>query len=201
MNRRSVREGGVSACRKDRSGFGLVMESTDQDLLRKMAAGDSSALAVFFDRYAGRVLGLLVRIVRRREDAEDLLQATFCEAWRRAHLFDPNRSRFDSWLLLIARSRALDHLRSCREFAEIPAGREPAVVHDPTCELERVETSGRLREALLGLPDDQRVVIELAFFSGLTHEQIAAKLQAPLGTVKTRIRLGMNRLRCLLQER
>jgi RNA polymerase sigma-70 factor (ECF subfamily) len=177
------------------------MELSDQDLLRKMVAGDSSALAVFFDRYSSRVLGLLVRIVRRREDAEDLLQATFCEAWRRAHLFDPTRSRFESWLLLIARSRALDHLRSRQSFSEISAGDEPAVVHDPTGDLERVEASHRLREALLHLPMDQRQVIELAFFSGLTHEQIAAELQAPLGTVKTRIRLGMNRLRSLLQER
>jgi RNA polymerase sigma-70 factor, ECF subfamily len=132
---------------------------------------------------------------------EDLLQATFCEAWRRAHLFDPSRSRFDSWLLLIARSRALDHLRSRRLLAEIPDGDEPAVVHDPTGDLERIEASGLLRKALLHLSTDQRMAIELAFFSGLTHEQIAAEHGIPLGTVKTRIRLGMSRLRTLLQER
>src|SRR5271156_4242311 len=108
------------------------MERTDQELLSMMAAGDSSAFGVLFDRYSSRVLGLLVKFVKRREDAEDLLQATFCEAWRRARSFDPSRSRCDCWLLLIARSRALDHLRSRRSPAELTAVLEPATDHDLT---------------------------------------------------------------------
>ncbi len=176
------------------------MERTDQELLSMMAAGDSSAFGVFFDRYSSRVLGLLVKFVRRREDAEDLLQATFCEVWRRAPSFDPSRSRCDSWLLLIARSRALDYLRIRRQSAELTAGHEPTTDDDMTGGLERVEASDRLHEALQRLPDEQRQAIELAFFAGLTHEQIARKLEAPLGTIKTRIRLGMNRLRDSLRD-
>ncbi len=176
------------------------MERTDEELLSMMAAGDSSAFGVFFDRYASRVLGLLVKFVRRREDAEDLLQVTFCEAWSRAPSFDPSRSRCDFWLLLIARSRALDHLRIRRPAAELTAVPEPATDQDLTCGLERVEASDRLHEALERLPEEQRRAIELAFFAGLTHEQIAGKLEAPLGTIKTRIRLGMNRLRDCLRD-
>jgi RNA polymerase sigma-70 factor (ECF subfamily) len=176
------------------------MERIDQELLTMMAAGDSSAFGVLFDRYSSRVLGLLVKFVRRREDAEDLLQATFCEVWRRAPSFDPSRSRCESWLLLIARSRALDHLRSRRPAAELTAVPEAATDHDLTAALERVEASDRLHEALQRLPEEQRRAIELAFFAGLTHDQIAGKLEAPLGTIKTRIRLGMNRLRDSLRD-
>jgi len=176
------------------------MERTDQELLSMMAAGDSSAFGVFFDRYSSRVLGLLVKFVRRREDAEDLLQATFCEIWRRAPSFDPSRSCCDSWLFLIARSRALDYLRIRRPTAELAAVPEPATDHDLTGGLELVEASDRLHEALQRLPEEQRRAIELAFFAGLTHEQIAGELEAPLGTIKTRIRLGMNRLRDSLRD-
>jgi RNA polymerase sigma-70 factor (ECF subfamily) len=176
------------------------MERTDQELLSMMAAGDRSAFGVFFDRYSSRVLGLLVKFVRRRQDAEDLLQATFCEAWRRAASFDPSRSRCDSWLLLIARSRALDHLRVRRPAAELTAVPEPATDHDLAGGLERVEASDRLHEALQRLPEEQQRAIKLAFFAGLTHEQIAGKLEVPLGTIKTRIRLGMNRLRDSLRD-
>jgi RNA polymerase sigma-70 factor (ECF subfamily) len=177
------------------------MEPTDQELLSLLKAGDSSALGFFFDRYSSRVLGLLVKFVGRLEDAEDLLQETFCEAWRRAASYDPSRSRFDSWLLLIARSRALDYLRSRRPAADWTAVLEPATDHDLTGELELVEDSDRLREALVLLPHEQRQAIELAFFAGLTHEQIAGKLGAPLGTIKSRVRLGMNRLRDYLRGR
>src|SRR5277367_199591 len=130
------------------------MERTDQELLSMMAAGDSSAFEVFFDRYSSRVLGLLVKFVRRREDAEDLLQVTFCEAWTRAPSFDPNRSRCDSWLLLIARSRALDHIRIRRPAADLTAVPELATDHDQTGGLERVEASDRLHKALERLPEE-----------------------------------------------
>jgi len=176
------------------------MERSDQELLSMMAAGDSPAFGVFFDRYSSRVLGLLARFVRRREDAEDLLQATFCEIWRRAPSFDPSRSCCDSWLFLIARSRALDYLRGRRPTADLTVVPEPATAQVLTSELELVEASDRLHEALQRLPEEQRRAIELAFFTGLTHEQIAGELEAPLGTIKTRIRLGMNRLREYLRD-
>jgi RNA polymerase sigma-70 factor, ECF subfamily len=176
------------------------MERSDEELLSMMAAGDSSAFGDIFDRYSTRVFGLLVKFVGRREDAEDLLQATFYEAWRRAPSFDPSRSRCDFWLLLIARSRALDHLRIRRPAVELAAVPEPATKQDLIARLERVEASDRLHQALERLPEEQRRAIELAFFAGLTHEQIAGKLETPVGTIKTRIRLGMNRLRDCLRD-
>jgi RNA polymerase sigma-70 factor (ECF subfamily) len=180
--------------------LGSSVETSTEELLARTAARDASALGTLFDRYGARVLGLLLKYVKRREDAEDLLQCTFYEVWSRAETFDPGRSRFDSWLLLIARSRALDHLRKRRQDAEPldPAG--PLFDPDSTGEAERTEQGERLHDALRQLPEDQRRAIELAFFSGLTHEQIARQLGSPLGTVKTRIRLGMSRLRVMLQD-
>jgi RNA polymerase sigma-70 factor, ECF subfamily len=109
-----------------------------------MRAGDEAALAAFFERHAGRVFGLLVKMVRRREDAEDLLQTTFCEAWHRADRFDPTRSKVESWLLLIARSRALDYLRTRRPLTEIEIEDEPTLLSTPGNDLERLETNERL---------------------------------------------------------
>jgi RNA polymerase sigma-70 factor (ECF subfamily) len=164
-----------------------------------MAEGDAAALEICYDRHAGRVFGLLLKLVGLREDAEDLLQTTFLEAWRFAQRFDPSRSRLDAWLLLIARSRALDHLRSRRPAAEVE-GYEPATWEAPSEGFERVEAGLRLRDALQRLPQDQCQAISFAFLAGLTHSEIAGRLKVPLGTVKTRIRLGMNRLRDILQE-
>jgi RNA polymerase sigma-70 factor (ECF subfamily) len=165
-----------------------------------MAGGDAAAWEICYDRHADRVFGLLLKLVGLREDAEDLLQTTFLEAWRFAHRFDPSRSRLDAWLLLIARSRALDHLRSRRPVAGVD-GYEPATWEASSEGFERVEAGLRLRDALQRLPQDQCQAISFAFLAGLTHSQIARRLKVPLGTVKTRIRLGMNRLRDILQER
>ena len=175
------------------------MEPSDHKLASRMAEGDAAALEICYDRYAGRVFALLLKLVGVREDAEDLLQTTFLEAWRFAHRFDPSRSRLDAWLLLIARSRALDHLRTRRPVAEVKEY-EPAKWEAPSQGLERVEVAQRLRDALQRLPQDQCEAISLAFFAGLTHSEIAGRLNVPLGTVKTRIRLGMNLLRDILQE-
>lgn len=179
------------------------MESSELELAGRMSKGDTGALTICYDRYAGRVLGLLLKLVGSREDAEDLLQVTFLEAWRRAHRFDPSRSRLDGWLYLIARSRALDHLRRRRADREKVATEvcEPLMSADPSEGLERLESSRRLREALRQLPPDQREALGFAFLAEMTHVQIAEQLNIPLGTIKTRIRLGMTRLREILAER
>ncbi len=175
------------------------MEVTDVELAKRMADGDDEALSLCYDRYASRILGFLVRLVGKRDDAEDLLQTTFCQAWRCARLFDPKRSCLEAWLLLLARSRALDYLRSRRPASE--SIRDGLFANDETGgELERRESAERLGAAMLELPEEQRLAIRLAFFSGLTHEEIARRLETPLGTIKTRIRLGMSRLRDRLRE-
>jgi RNA polymerase sigma-70 factor, ECF subfamily len=172
----------------------------DRELTGRIAAGDEGAFAACYDRHAARVLGFLVKLLPKREDAEDLLQTTFLEAWRNAHLYDANRSRLDAWLLLIARSRALDYLRRRRIAVEPLDFLDAATSDDPSRDLERGEAAKRLRRAIRELPDEQRQAIRLAFFHGLTHTQISERLELPLGTIKTRIRLAMNQLRNILRE-
>jgi RNA polymerase sigma-70 factor (ECF subfamily) len=178
------------------------MEPSDRELARRISQGDEGALGVCYDRYAARVLGLLLKLVGNRQDAEDLLQATFLEAWRYSRRYDPSRSGIASWLLLIARSRAVDHLRrrtvTGTTWAEAS---EPFTPDELSDDLERAEAGGRLRDALRQLPQDQSEAITCAFLAEMTHAEIAKHLNVPLGTIKTRIRLGMNRLRDILVER
>jgi RNA polymerase sigma-70 factor, ECF subfamily len=170
------------------------MTPSDHDLIGRTAARDRAAFAALYDRYAPRAFGLILRIMRNRTDAEDVLQETFLQVWNQAARFDPNRSAPDVWLLLIARSRAVDRLRKRRVATkeELP---DPATRDEPDDGLIRREDAEQLRSALEQLPPEQRDLIRRAFFGGLTHEQIATELNIPLGTVKTRIRLGMTRLR------
>lgn len=176
------------------------MEHSDHQLLGRIASGDNAAFAAFYDRHAGRVFGLLSRWLRRQGDAEDVLQETFWQVWRRAGSYDPSRSPPTAWLQLIARSRALDHLRQRKRAAVPTEVEEPAEEHDPFCDLLRDEASHQVHSALAQLPDEQRKAIGLAFFGGLTYEQVAQSQAIPLGTAKTRIRRGMQRLRELLSE-
>jgi RNA polymerase sigma-70 factor (ECF subfamily) len=174
------------------------MEGEDGELLRRMATGDSAALAAFYDRHAPRVLGLLVRLVADRAEAEDLLQQVFFEVWTRAGQFDPTRSSPTTWLLLIARSRGLDRARRRSVTVGLAGVAEPVTRAEVGAELERSETGQQVAAALARLPEEQRQAILLAFHGGLTHEEIARQLGLPLGTVKSRIRIGMQRLRELL---
>jgi RNA polymerase sigma-70 factor (ECF subfamily) len=169
------------------------MAETDQDLIAQVAAGDREAFARLYDRYAPRVLGLILKIVRNRTDADDVLQEAFLQIWAKAASFDPGRSAPDVWIFLIGRSRALDRLR--RLSAAPREGLERSAPDAPDRGLERVEEAHQVQSALGHLPAEQREPIRLAFYHGLTHEQIARQLNVPLGTIKTRIRLGMGRLR------
>lgn len=137
----------------------------------------------------------------RREIGEELLQETFLQAWNEAGRYRPERATPRGWLLMMARSRAIDRLRSrgARARREESVGRELAGTGsvDPvgTAELERQEVARRVQGALQGLPAEQRQAIELAFYEGLSHARVAARLGQPLGTVKSRILLGMVKLR------
>lgn len=171
------------------------MRTSDAELLRRIAsARDAESFAEFYDRFAARVYGLLLTLLRNRTDADDVLQQTFLQIWTQAERFDPARSIPEGWALMLARSRALDRLRK-RPTTSDAALPEMGTAEDPSSNLQRDETVGAVRQGLALLPRDQRQVIALAFFEGFTHEQIAAALELPLGTVKTRIRLGIIRLR------
>ncbi|MFT3694472.1 MAG: sigma-70 family RNA polymerase sigma factor [Kofleriaceae bacterium] len=171
------------------------MEPGDQEdaaLVSAMAAGDRKALATLYARHAPLLLGLAIRIVRERREAEDLLHDVFLEAWRSAKDFDPKRGRVRTWLAIRMRSRCLDHQKSARVSRNAgDAGLE--VVPD-----EREKASPdhrRVREVLGTLGDEQREVVQLAYFEGLSCSEIAAKIAKPIGTVKSRLAAGLTKLR------
>jgi RNA polymerase sigma-70 factor (ECF subfamily) len=176
----------------------------DERLVARLVAGDVAALDTLYDRYSGAVFALTVRIVGDRPVAEELLQETFLRAWQRAGTYRGSRGRFAAWLLGIAHNLAIDELRrrrrrpqsvgeredAEREVAELPDP-GPDVADEAWAHLRRAQ----IEEALGQLPAPQRVAIELAYFEGLSQAEIAGRLGEPLGTVKTRIRLGLRKLR------
>jgi len=171
----------------------------DARLLDDVAAGNADALARLFDRHGAAVLGLLTRMLGRAGEADEVLQEVFLWLWEHPKRYDAHRSSLRGWLLVLARSRALDVLRAdrSRRAREEGVERERPKVHEPVplASMEERERQRRLRAAMETLPDEQRRCIELAFFVGLSHTQIAASLAQPLGTVKSRIQLGMAKLR------
>jgi RNA polymerase sigma-70 factor (ECF subfamily) len=172
----------------------------DIHLMGRIAAGDREAFAWMFDRHSAVVLGLLVRILGSRSEAEEVLQEVFLQVWRQAGRYEPGRATPRGWILVLARSRALDSVRSreARHRREIEVSTDGPPRESPplgTEGLEEKERQEQVSSALGLLPPEQRRCIELAFFEGLTQSQIASRLDAPLGTVKSRIHLGMNKLR------
>jgi RNA polymerase sigma-70 factor (ECF subfamily) len=178
-------------------------QNVDLPLLRAVAGGDEDALAALYDRYRLILYGFILRILHSRAEAEDVLQDVFIQVWRRAGDFDESRGRPFTWLVTLARSRAIDRLRSLssRERTATEAAREvPDSISDAEDDAARSEQSRMVRRALAELNEEQRRALVLAYFEGLTQSEIAERLGAPLGTVKTRMRSGMIRLRELLGD-
>jgi RNA polymerase sigma-70 factor, ECF subfamily len=176
------------------------MATIGADLVRQMAAGDRDAFSVFYDRYAPVVFPLILRIVRERADASDVLQEVFWEAWRDAPGYDASRGTPEAWMVMRARTRAIDRIRSTRRRSETfvaPLDENLAAAPRDSAPdaAERASNRGTIITALDRLPEAQREVIELAYYAGLTQTEIAERIKQPLGTVKTRIRLGLERLR------
>jgi len=177
----------------------------DAAALKRVAEGDDSALSHLYDRYSGMLAALVQRIVRDSSDAEEIVQKVFLQAWKQADRYDVTRSSVSTWLVLIARSRAIDLIRSRK-------------VKDRTLEAVQQEKKGqytsneggervwlderrkKLRAEMGKLPVEQREILEMAFFQGMTQREIAESTGTPLGTVKTRSLLAMKKMRLALQD-
>jgi RNA polymerase sigma-70 factor (ECF subfamily) len=173
---------------------------TDLALVARMEARDADALARLYDRYAARLLGLAERILGSGGEAEEVVQEVFLYVWRAAATFDPARGSVLAWLLVATRSRAIDRLRARRpasrgEWKRLDDVPESAAPVDVERDSASREWQSICLAAIGELPPDQRRVLELAYFEGLTHTEIAEKTSTPLGTVKTRARLGLMKLR------
>jgi RNA polymerase sigma-70 factor (ECF subfamily) len=179
-------------------------EPSDEEAMRQVAAGDGEALAVLHRRYAGRIRGLAAHSLDRGA-AEDVAQDVFFAVWRHAGTYDPQRGGVRPWLFQIAHRRILNELRTRRHRPAIEADPEradlsqmPSPAPGPDEAAWRQEQQTNVRAAVETLPADQREALRLAFFDGLSHPQVASKLEVPLGTAKTRIRAGLRRLRLSL---
>jgi RNA polymerase sigma-70 factor, ECF subfamily len=174
--------------------------AADHAALERMARGESEGLAELYDRHGRLVYSLALRVLRDQGDAEDVVQEVFSQAWRQASRYQASRGNVVAWLMNLARSRAIDRLRSRRSRPE-PMADAAAVVEMPDLAQpvdEQLALSGQaeqIRAAVEELSLLQRVAIELAFYEGLTHAEIAERLELPLGTVKTRIRQGLLKLK------
>lgn len=179
-------------------------QSSDADLMSQVAQGDQVALAELYDRYSGRLYGLCLKILRRPAEAQAVLSDVFYEIWRRADRYNPERGRVRTYFVTLARSRAIDRLRAettrttheteySTEAERLATG--PSPEKGPHQVAVENETMSFVLEVIRGLGEDQRACLEAAYFKGLTQQQISDHLQLPLGTVKTHIRAGLEKLR------
>jgi len=178
----------------------------DRALLQQVALGNSAAMRTLYERCAGRAWSVTLRILGSRPDAEEVLQEAFLEVWRRAREFDPARGGLETWVMTIARTRAIDRKRALGTVARVAeevATQPPPVSATPVNPSESAEQGQeqvRVAAAMRALPPEQRQVVELAYFEGLSQREISERTGDPLGTVKTRARLALEKLTDLLRQ-
>lgn len=179
-------------------------DEIERELVRRLAAGDDHALDELYRRFSGLVRRVLERCLGENGEADEVLQEVFLQVWRQARRYSEERASPKRWILVLARSRALDRLKSAtasRRREVVVAGEVPLTLWpEGASRLEAVERSSRVRHALGRLPTEQRVTLELAYFQGLTQAEIAARTGAPLGTVKSRTLIALRKLRESLGE-
>jgi RNA polymerase sigma-70 factor (ECF subfamily) len=180
-------------------------QAEDVSCLRRIASGDQAAAGGLYDRHSRALYSLILRIVGDETEAEDVLQEVFAQAFRQASRYDASRGAVAAWLLMMARSRAIDRLRARRTrieggTGEVTLDEMPDAQPNVAAVMLTDEQTRKVRRALGELPLLQRMAIELAYYEGLSHSEIAERLEQPLGTVKTRIRLGLLKLRDTLTE-
>jgi RNA polymerase sigma-70 factor (ECF subfamily) len=175
-------------------------------LINRIAEGDDSSFDMLYERFSGPLYGMAYRMMNDTKEAEDVLQEAFTYIWRKAATYDQNRSRPFAWAVMITRNKAIDRLRVRQRLEKL---REKVTSEEAFYEAKDAtsanepaarERGALVRSALQQIPQEQRQALELSFFGGLTHEQIAERLDTPLGTIKARIRRGLLRLRDCLKE-
>jgi RNA polymerase sigma-70 factor, ECF subfamily len=183
-----------------------VFSSSQQiaiDWLSAMTQGNHEAMSAFYDHFAPLVFTLVMRIVRSRADAEEVCEDVFCEIWQRASTYSSDRGLVSSWVLTLARSRAIDRLRRLRRASFVPVDESAAAQGlsniNPTLGISEREEQQTVRNALGQISTEQRQALELAYFDGLSHSEIAIRLSRPLGTIKSHIRLGLIQMREILR--
>lgn len=175
------------------------MNSDTEALLHRLLQKDEAALAMLFAQYGSKVYSLAYSVVRDAAQAQEVTQDTFLKVWQNPKAWDPARGSFQSWLLTLARYTAIDLLR----FEIRRSGRNIELIEGIAAEMEEeapLLADQQIQAALLQIPEEQRRLIELAFFKGMTHSELAAACGLPLGTVKTRLRLGLQKLRQMLSD-
>lgn len=180
----------------------------ERDLMARVTQKDSDALATLYDQYSTLVFSLVLRIVKDKQEAEDLLQEIFLQVWDKAATFDSRRGNLYAWLMTLSRNRSIDRIRrnkGTRTRQQKLSEERMAVIPDDSeaTPLEAVvgfERANMVRDALQQIPQEQCEVLLLAYFSGLSQSEIASQLQLPLGTVKTRTRQGMTKLQTILKK-
>ncbi len=180
----------------------------DSELMLRLVGGDEAAFASFYRRFAPGLFSMIYQILQDQKESEDILQEAFVQMWKKAATYDSSRSALFTWAVMISRNKAIDRLRSSqRRFRTVEAAATEAAIVPPKATmqadelLDQSEERGRVRAALSKLPEGQREAIDLAFFGGLTQVEISSKLNAPLGTVKARIRRGLVALRDFLEAK
>ncbi len=183
------------------------MDSTEDlaDLIQRIGVGDREAFSEFYDKFSGLIYSTALRVLNDASDAEDVAQEVFFMLWEKAPMYDPSRGKPLTWAITMTRNKAIDRLRSLqRRFRLQEAAREEqgpgelAMDHQAVENLEQAEENTILRSAVMQLSKEQREAIELAFFKCLTQQEIATRLDEPLGTIKARIRRGIVRLKKLV---
>jgi RNA polymerase sigma-70 factor (ECF subfamily) len=177
----------------------------DIELLRRIAAGDREAFADFYDQHSTLMFSVAVRVLNDPNEAEDVLQETFVQIWEKAGSFDPQLGKASSWVATMTRNKAIDRIRAAQRRSRLndEAGAELAITQEADATVNEAvhghDKAKLIQTAIVELPAEQRRAIELAYFSGLTQNEISEKLHEPLGTVKARIRRGLLKLRDQLE--
>jgi RNA polymerase sigma-70 factor (ECF subfamily) len=179
----------------------------DAQLLARIAQRDRTAFSRLYDRYARVIHAIAFRSLRSAEDSEEIVLDVFAQVWRIAEQYDPAKGKADAWLFMLARSRILDRVRKLQRgklsesvLTDLAQIQTPSASVDPVEQATIAERRDRVLAALKTLPEEQRLAIELAYYRSLTHHQIAEQTGVALGTIKTRIRLGLSKLRSALDR-